>query len=195
MALTNRKVPSEARIRVKPADFQSASFLGMRARLVAAARKGGGGGLDAPNASFGVEGLRRPCRIRGWADDDEVVVHHVVAPDSVAFFHEGRLLLRRVDEEHIGIAAPPDARGPAPCRPPRRPRGSRTVTRSPAEWLEEPRVHGGWSSWQLQDCRPGSGLQAAPPADVICAVARAIRMEKPARTRASAMRTSSRLSS
>ncbi len=52
----------------------------------------------------------------------------------MAFLHEGRLLLGRVDEQHVGVAAPAEFEGLA--RPDRDDvdAAARTATRSRAGW-------------------------------------------------------------
>ena len=50
-------------------------------------------------------------RIGCWSDDNEIVVHHVEAPDPEALCHE--LLFRRpvMNEHHIGVTTPADIEG------------------------------------------------------------------------------------
>ena len=150
-ALADREVPRDARGRRDSSRLPERELFGVRTGLVATARERNSGRVDA------AEGLLRRCRlghsgrIRGGADDDEVVVHHVVAPHRMALFHEGGFLLGSMDQQDIGVAAAAELEGLA--------RADRhDVDAAPAlrlelrkNGLEESRVHRAGRRRQLQD--------------------------------------------
>src|SRR5256885_15308682 len=62
--------------------------------------------LDLFQGVEDVPAARDLRRIRPRADQDKIVVHHVEAPDAVAFGEEFLLGRSGVHEDHVGVAAP-----------------------------------------------------------------------------------------
>ena len=96
---------------MKPADFQSASSLVCVPDLSPRLAKVAAADWMLRNASFAVAAFADPAGSAAGPTMTKSLYITSSRRDGVAFLHEGRLLLRRVDEQHVGVAAPAELEG------------------------------------------------------------------------------------
>ena len=102
---TGLPVPAAARgSGVEPGLSPERPLLPVRTRIVAARRERGTGTGDPPQARYRVAHAGDAGRIRGGADDHEVVVHEIEALDAEPVRDERLLGRLRVHEQHVRVA-------------------------------------------------------------------------------------------